>query len=163
MKILGIDPGTSRVGFGLIETSGGLSALRFGTIEAKEKGLPEKIASITTQFRSLLKELKPDIAAIEKIYFTKNQKTAMSVAQARGALLSIVMEHGVTVTEYNPNEVKIQVTGYGLADKKGVAKMVKAILKMEELPGYDDASDALAIAIACANEQKLLTLKRTNI
>ena len=79
----------------------------------------------------------------------------MEVAQARGAILSILLENGVPVVEYAPNEVKAQVAGYGLADKVGVAKMVKLILKIDELPGYDDASDALAIAITAANNRRL--------
>ena len=155
MRILGIDPGTSRIGFGLIETDGGLKLIHYGTIEAKEKTLPGKIANATGQFKKLLAELAPDFAAIEKIYFAKNQKTALSVAQARGALLSILLEKNIPLAEFSPTEVKSQVAGYGLADKKGVAKMVKVILKLTELPGYDDASDALAIAIAAANNYKL--------
>lgn len=163
MRILGIDPGTSRIGFGLIETEGGLRLIRYGTIEAKEKTLPEKISSATTQFRALLKELRPEFVGIEKLFFSKNVKTAMSVAHARGALVSVLMEHNLPMLEIGPNEVKLQVTGYGLADKKGVAKMVGAILKVGTLPGYDDASDALAIAIATAGQQKLLTRHRTSL
>lgn len=163
MRILGIDPGTSRIGFGLIETDGGLRLIRYGTIEAKEKTLPEKIASAAVQFRALLAELRPEFVGIEKLFFAKNTKTAMSVAQSRGALLSILMEHKLPILEFSPNEVKSQVAGYGLADKKGVAKMVGVILKVRELPGYDDASDALAIAIACANQQKLLTRNLTSL
>ena len=159
MKILGIDPGTSRVGYGLIdsESGGKLRLLRYGTLEANEKDLQGKMANITSQFRALLRESRPELAAIERLYFAKNQKTAISVAQARGALLSILLESGVAVTEFSPNEVKSQVAGYGLADKKSVAKMVMAILKTPELPGHDDATDALAIAIVAANHQKLLT------
>ncbi len=169
MKILGIDPGTSRIGFGLIETDGlpgqdligqgGLRLISYGTIEAKEKTLLGKIGGATAQFKKLIAELKPDYAAIEKIFFAKNQKTAMAVAQARGALLSILLEKEIPLMEFSPTEVKSQVAGYGLADKKGVAKIVKMILKLEELPGYDDASDALAIAIAAANQRRLLTRK----
>ncbi len=153
MRILGIDPGTSRIGFGLIETTGGLRMLKYGTLEAKEKDLSGKMTTMTRQFRELLKETKPELAAIERLYFAKNQKTALAVAQARGALLSILLENGIAVTEFSPNEVKSQITGYGLADKKGVAKMVVSILKTE-LTGYDDASDALAIAIVAANHQR---------
>ncbi len=163
MKILGIDPGTSRVGFGLIDTQPHLRLIHYGTLEAKEKDLPGKIANITSQFRSLLKETRPEYAAIERLFFAKNQKTALAVAQARGALLSILLEHQIPFAEFSPNEVKSQIAGYGLADKKGVAKMVMAILKTTELSGYDDASDALAIAIAAANQQKLLTRKSSSI
>lgn len=130
--------------------------LKYGTLEAKEKDLSGKMATMTRQFRALLKETRPELAAIERLYFAKNQKTALAVAQARGALLSILLENNIQVTEFSPNEVKSQLTGYGLADKKGVAKMVVTILKIE-LTGYDDASDALAIAIVAANHQRLLT------
>lgn len=156
MKILGIDPGTSRLGFGLIETGSALKLVHYGTIETGEKTLAGKIGSVTSQLRKLLAELRPDYAAVEKIYFAKNQKTAIDVAQARGAIVSLLLEKGIPIAEFNPNEVKSQVTGYGLADKKGVAKMVKAILKVADLPGYDDASDALAIAITAANYRRLL-------
>ena len=155
MKILGIDPGTSRIGYGLIETSDGLKLVRHGVIEPKQKSLQEKISRLSVYFRKLLDESRPDLAAIEKLFFAKNRKTAMEVAQARGAILSILLENGVPVVEYAPNEVKAQVAGYGLADKVGVAKMVKLILKIDELPGYDDASDALAIAITAANNRRL--------
>lgn len=155
MIILGIDPGTSRVGYGFIESNGPLKLLRYGVIEAKEKTLAGKISNLTVQMRRLIDETKPELAAIEKLYFAKNQKTAIDVAQARGAILSLLLEKNVATVEYSPNEVKSQVTGYGLADKRGIAKMVKAILKVGELPGYDDASDALAIAITAANHRRL--------
>lgn len=156
MKILGIDPGTSRIGFGLIEATGpNLELLTYGIIEAKDKTITGKITELSTQFRKLLLETTPDFAAVEKLFFAKNQKTALDVAQARGVILSLLLEKGIPLAEYAPNEVKIQVTGYGLADKQGVAKMVKTILKVSELPGHDDASDALAVAITAANFLKL--------
>lgn len=154
MKILGIDPGTSRIGFGLIESEG-LKLLKYGVIEAKEKTLAGKLTNLTNQIKKLLEDTNPEMAGIEKLYFAKNQKTAIDVAQARGAILSLLLQKNILTAEYSPNEVKSQVTGYGLADKKGVAKMVKAILKIEDLPGYDDASDALAIAITTANHYRL--------
>lgn len=163
MRILGIDPGTSRIGFGLIETEGGLKLLDYGTIEAKEKNLPGKIANATSQLKALLKKSNPDLVALEKLFFSRNRKTAISVAQARGALLAGVMEHGVELCEFSPTEVKSRVTGYGLADKQGVAKMVKAILKLDTLTGYDDASDAIAIAIAAANHRRFLTRTKAQL
>ena len=156
MRILGIDPGTSRIGYGFIEIVGpSLKLLRHGVIEAKEKTLQGKLVNLISQLRNLLEEMAPDAAAIEKIFFAKNQKTAIDVAQARGAILSLLLQRNIPTAEFSPNEVKSQVTGYGLADKKGVAKMVKAILRVGELPGYDDASDALAIAITAANHKRL--------
>ena len=155
MRILGIDPGTSRIGFGLIETAGGLRLIDYGVIEAREKTLTEKIANFSKKFERLLKDSNPELAAIEKIFFAKNQKTALSVAQARGVLLAALIAKGIPIVEYGPTEVKSNVTGNGLADKQGVAKMVKSILKISELKGYDDAVDAIAIALTAASHQKL--------
>lgn len=100
---------------------------------------------------------KPDVLAIEKLYFAKNQKTALAVAQARGVILLAGKEHGLRIREYAPNEVKIGVTGYGAADKKAVLKMVRLILKRPDLSVIDDASDALALAILAANERLIHT------
>ncbi len=155
MRILGIDPGTSRIGFGLIETAGGLRLVDYGVIEAREKTLTEKIASFSKKFEKLLKDSNPELAAIEKIFFAKNQKTAMAVAQARGVLLAALIAGNIPIVEYGPTEVKSNVTGNGLADKQGVAKLVKSILKISELKGYDDAADAIAIALTAASHQKL--------
>lgn len=154
MKILGIDPGTSRIGYGLIETDS-MKLLDYGVIEAKEKTIPEKISTVFKKMTKLLGDFKPDFAGVEKLYFAKNQKTALDVAQTRGVIISLLLERNIPFGEYSPNEVKVQVTGYGLADKKGVAKMVKAILKISDLKGYDDASDALAIAITAADNKRL--------
>lgn len=154
MKILGIDPGTTRIGYGLIE-SNGLKLLNYGVIETREKNLPKKIAELISQLREFLVQYAPDLLAIEKIYFAKNRKTALDVAQARGAMLALCLEKNIPIVEYSPNEIKSQVTGYGLADKQGVAKMVKMILNVGTLSGYDDASDALAIAITAASKLRL--------
>lgn len=151
MKILGIDPGTHRIGYGLIEKNSGLELLDYGVIEIKQN-VPTLEAA--KQFSALIKRFKPELAAIEKLYFAKNRKTALSVAQTRGILILKILENKIPLVEYGPMEVKLSVTGYGLADKKAVAKMVKLFLKLKELRGYDDASDALAIAITAANHLK---------
>lgn len=155
MRILGIDPGTSRIGFGVIETAGGLRLLHCGTIEAKDKTLAEKIGNFSGQFTKLLSDTNPELAAIETIYFAKNQKTALAVAQARGVLMSLLVDKKVPIVEYGPTEVKLNIAGYGLADKKAVAKMVENILKIKINEKYDDAIDAIAIAITAAGHQKL--------
>ena len=100
----------------------------------------------------LIKQYKPDVMGIEKLYFAKNQKTAIAVAQARGVVLLSAGEHDVPVKEYAPNEAKAGITGYGFSDKKAVSKMVRLILKKHDLKIIDDASDALAIAIVAADE-----------
>ncbi len=166
MRILGIDPGTSRIGFGVIETAGGLRLVDYGVIEAREKTLTEKIANFSKKFEKLVKDTNPELAAIEKLFFAKNQKTALAVAQARGVLMAALIAKDIPIVEYGPTEVKSNITGNGLADKQGVAKMVKSILKVSELKGYDDAVDAIAIAITAASHQKLnglLTPKGTDI
>lgn len=162
MRILGIDPGTSRIGFGVIETAGGLRLLDYGVIEAKEKTLTEKIANFSKKFEKLIKDFTPELAAVEKLFFAKNQKTALAVAQARGILMASLVNQNIPIVEYGPTEVKLNVTGYGLADKAAVARMVKIILKVSDLTGYDDAIDAIAIAITAANH-RLLTEKIAKI
>lgn len=154
MKILGIDPGTSRIGYGLIEKKP-LKLLDYGVIESAQKDLKEKISDFSGKFKKLLAAAAPDLVVMEKIFFTKNRKTAVDVAQARGALLSQCLEKGLQIAEFGPMEIKLAVTGYGLADKKGVAMMVKRILGIEKLDGHDDASDAIAIAIAGVNYKGL--------
>jgi crossover junction endodeoxyribonuclease RuvC len=101
----------------------------------------------------LIKKYTPDIMGIEKLYFVKNQKTAIAVAQARGVILLSARERGIPVKEYAPNEVKLGIAGYGFADKKAVLKMVRLILGKHDLKIIDDASDALAIAIVAAGER----------
>ncbi|MEK7640878.1 MAG: crossover junction endodeoxyribonuclease RuvC [Patescibacteria group bacterium] len=162
MRILGIDPGTSRIGFGVIETAGGLRLVDYGVIEAKEKTLTEKIANFSKKFEKLIKDCNPELAAIEKLFFAKNQKTAIEVAQARGILIAALVNRNIPIVEYGPTEVKLNVTGYGLADKAAVARMVKMILKVKDLPGHDDAIDAIAIAITAASN-RLLTERTADI
>lgn len=149
MKILGIDPGSSRIGYGLIETQPQPTPIAYGTIEA------ENHLEISRQFGELLKNSRPECVGIEKLFFARNRKTALRVAEARGILLLKILECGLPVIELSPMEIKQAIAGYGHADKKGVAKMVRMILNIKNLKGYDDASDALAIAIAAAGRVKL--------
>ena len=153
MKILGIDPGTARIGYGLI-TDRPLKLLTYGVIETSEK-TNKKFLTLAVKVRKLIERLKPDAAAIEKIYFAKNQKTAIEVAQARGIIMFLLLEKQIPVAEYGPQEIKSAVTNYGLADKKAVAKLVGKMLNVERLKGYDDASDALAVAITAINRYTL--------
>lgn len=152
MKILGIDPGSSRTGFGLI-TDHPLQLLKSGVIDLKEKDINKKIFYLASYYEELLTNLKPDLVAIEKIFFTKNTKTAIEVAQARGALVFLTLKNKIRLVEYGPMQVKQTITNYGLADKKAVAKMVAAVLKIDQLKGFDDISDAVAIAITAAHNK----------
>ena len=151
VKILGIDPGSSRLGYGLIEKQGSqLRFLKAGTLEIKEHDLNQKLLYLATDFKKLLASSKPHLVVVEKIYFSKNVKTAIEVAQARGVIIFLTMDRQIPVLEISPQQAKSAVTNYGAADKKAVAKMVSILLKRPSLYKLDDTSDALAIAIAGA-------------
>ena len=150
MKILGIDPGTTRIGYGLIESEGP-RLLRYGVLEIAGASPLEKLEKLRRAFTALIKRLTPAVAGIETIYFSKNRKTALAVAHARGVLLSLLLAKKIPIRECTPNEVKLAVAGYGNADKAAVASLAKKILGSADLVGYDDASDAVAIALATAS------------
>lgn len=154
MKILGVDPGSSRCGFGLIEKEGSrLNFLTAGLIENKESDINYKLFYVARDFDKILLEFQPDLVAIEKIFFSKNVKTAIEVAQARGVLILQTLKRKIQITEYNPQQIKQAVTSYGMADKKSVAKMVALLLRMPSLNVIDDTTDALAIAITAAGRR----------
>ncbi len=155
MIILGIDPGTQRIGYGVID--GTRNAPKFvaaDILNIEEKGAAA-LAETAKEIRALIQKHKPEVVAIEKLFFGKNHKTAMAVAQARGVIVNTVLELGVRVEECAPNEVKLGISGYGFADKKAMFKMVKLILKEPDLDIIDDASDALAIAIFASTRFRL--------
>ncbi len=151
MIILGIDPGTRRVGYGIVEYDKGAISLKdTGLLKIESVDDPQALQEIRERIKTLVAKFKPLILSIEKLYFAKNQKTALQVAQARGVIISTAVEKGLEIQEFGPNEIKLGVTGYGLSDKKAVLKMVRLILREPKLDIIDDASDALAVAIvAC--------------
>ncbi|MFA4905897.1 MAG: crossover junction endodeoxyribonuclease RuvC [Candidatus Margulisiibacteriota bacterium] len=156
MKVLGIDPGTAILGYGLVEENGsGLRPMDFGCLRT-EKGQPPaaRLQQLFRGLKELLEKLKPDGVAVEKLFFSKNVKTAMAVSEARGAILLCAAEANMKVAEYSPLEVKIAVTGYGRAEKRQVQEMVKTLLKLPTLPQPDDAADALALAICHLHSYK---------
>lgn len=157
MKILGIDPGSTLMGYGLIEEKNNdLTLIDYGVLKIEEKDLSQKLLALNKELLALLKETQPEFVGIEKLFFAKNKKTAFEVAHARGVIMLQVLKKGIPLIEVAPNEVKSQVTGYGLSDKKAVEKMVKHILKIETFESDDNAADALAVAIATANLKKIL-------
>lgn len=160
MKILGIDPGTAILGYGLvIENNSGLKTGNFGCLRT-EKGQPpaERLLQLFGGLKDLLEKLKPDGVAVEKLFFSNNVKTAMAVSESRGAILLCAAQAGVKVAEYSPLEVKMAVTGYGRAEKQQVQQMVKTLLRLKEIPRPDDAADALALAICHLHSYKLKVL-----
>lgn len=151
MRILGIDPGSNRCGWGCIEKKGGkIIYIDAGLIETKHSQ-NNKFLFIGQEYKKIIIKTQPDIISIEKIFFAKNVKTAIEVAQARGVILYESLLYNIAIVEYNPMQVKQAVTTYGLADKKAVAKMVSMILAIPQLKMIDDTSDALAIALAACN------------
>jgi len=147
---LGIDPGTATTGYGLVrlEQDGSLVAIKYGVfLTPKESSAPARLEMIYNQLRDLLDEYKPETAAVEKLFFSRNVTTALAVGQARGVVMLCLQQAGIEAFEYTPNEVKQAVAGYGSAQKKQVQEMVRALLLLSEIPRPDDAADALAIAI----------------
>ena len=149
MKILGIDPGMAIVGYALIDFDGeNCSLLSSGSIQTK-KGDREsaRLLEIYNDMQTIVKELQPDFAVIEKLFFVHNQTTVMPVAHARGVILTVLEQHNIRFAEYTPMEIKKVLTGFGRADKKEVEQMVKISLNTEVLPKLDDTVDAIAMAI----------------
>ncbi len=156
MIALGIDPGTRRIGYGVVRKNGSeIVFVAAGLLDIKSSDDIAALRETKKETDRLIKKYRPDIIGVEKLYFAKNQKTALAVAQARGVILLSAAEQKAFIKEYAPNEVKAGITGYGFADKKAVLKMVRLILGKRDLAVIDDASDALAIAIIAAGERLL--------
>ena len=154
---LGIDPGTATTGFGLVRLmpNGELVAVSFGIIATPKDAAPAaRLEMLFDDLNKLLKKQKPDTAAVEKLFFQSNVKTALAVGQARGVIMLCLQKAGIEPFEYTPNEVKQAVAGYGGADKRQVQDMVRALLQLDSIPKPDDAADALAIAITHLNTRR---------
>jgi crossover junction endodeoxyribonuclease RuvC len=153
MILLGIDPGSAAVGYGVIEQTGArLRAVAFGCHSTSpDEPLPVRLQTIHRQVATLLVEHRPSIVAVERLFFSRNAQTAFAVGQARGVVLLAAAEAGVDVAEATPSAIKLAVAGYGRADKEQLGRMVATILGLPETPRPDDAADALAAAIWCAH------------
>jgi crossover junction endodeoxyribonuclease RuvC len=149
MRILGIDPGTASTGFGVVEEiAGELTAIAFGVISTPaHTPMPERLLGLHQQLTRILSLHAPASAAVERLFFQRNVRTAIAVGQARGVALLALAQYGVPVAEYTPPEVKQAVASYGGADKRQVQEMVRILLRLDAIPQPDDAADALAIAI----------------
>ncbi|MGI8475955.1 MAG: crossover junction endodeoxyribonuclease RuvC [Thermomicrobiales bacterium] len=148
MITLGIDPGTARLGFGLVESGEPPTALDFGVIETSPSDtMPDRLVGIFDAVSSLILAHSPDVLAVEQLFFARNVTTAIAVGQARGVVLLAAARAGVDVAEYSPSQVKHAVVGYGKADKHQMQEMVRIILGLDVTPSPDDAADALAIAL----------------
>lgn len=155
MRILGIDPGTGILGFGVVDTTSDPSKA-FVMVDAGVVRTPphtphdERLEDIYDSLTEIFDATKPDACSVEKLFFSKNITTAMSVAEARGVALLVARQHGVPIHEYTPPQIKQTLTGYGKADKKQVQEMVRLQLGLKEVPKPDDCADALGAAITHA-------------
>ena len=149
MRILGIDPGYAIVGFGVSDYTGkNFTPIEYGAILTEaHTDFSQRLKAIADDMDFICERFKPDCMAIEKLFFTNNQKTAIDVAQARGIIILSAVRHNIPIFEYTPLQVKQAVVGYGKAEKKQVMDMTRRILKLEQIPKPDDAADALALTI----------------
>ena len=157
MKILGIDPGMAIVGYGLVEVENGMPVLlASGSIQTnKDLSDSKRLFEIFNDLSVIVEKYKPDCASVENLFFFKNQKTVIPVAEARGVILTVLEKYGIPAFSYTPMEVKQVLTGYGRAEKKEVEQMVKIALNTDSLPKLDDTVDAIAIAI-CHSRNSLI-------
>jgi crossover junction endodeoxyribonuclease RuvC len=149
MRIIGIDPGTGILGFGVIDVEKGkVQLVDAGVIRTPVKEDDAvRLQTIYDELTDIIAETKPEMMSVEKLFFARNVTTAMTVAQARGVVLLCAMQAGLKIHEYTPMQIKQALTGYGRAEKKQIQEMVRVILQLKEVPKPDDAADALAAAI----------------
>jgi crossover junction endodeoxyribonuclease RuvC len=161
--ILGLDPGSFHTGYGLVEKRGSaLSALDWGRISSpRSRALVARLADLSESLEALLDRSAPDLVVLETPFHGLNSRSLIVLAEARGALLACLGRRSIEVAEYTPAEVKSAVTGNGRADKEQVARMVRILLRLEGEPLEEDTSDALAVAICCAQRHKLDRLAKS--
>lgn len=151
MITLGIDPGTARLGYGVVDSRGDARALAYGVVETpRGMAMADRLVVLFDGVGALIAAHRPECLAVEQLFFARNVTTALSVGQARGVVLLAGARAGLAVAEYTPAEVKQAVTGYGKADKPQMQEMVRLILRLDRVPAPDDAADALAVALCHA-------------
>ncbi|HSX34458.1 MAG TPA: crossover junction endodeoxyribonuclease RuvC [Candidatus Saccharimonadales bacterium] len=157
MRIIGIDPGTGILGFGIIEVNGTkVQLVDAGVIRTPvHEDDAIRLQTIYEELTDIIVQTKPDTMSVEKLFFARNVTTAMTVAQARGVVLLCGQQAGLNLFEYTPMQIKQAVTGYGKADKKQMQEMVRVLLQLKEIPRPDDAADALAAALTHASVARM--------
>ena len=158
MRVLGIDPGFDRLGIAVVEKEGGQRerVLFSSCVTTSAKDLfPKRLREVVNEARHIMEEWKPDIVALETLLITKNQKTAMRVAETRGALIYIAETLGIPSKEYSPSKIKLSVGGHGRADKRDVERMVRLLVSFPKENVLDDEIDAVAVAITCLAHEKI--------
>ena len=158
MLVLGLDPGIAITGYGLVEESpeGDLTCIEYGTVKTPAgQPMPSRLLSIDAELGALIERYKPDVVAVEELFFCRNVTTALIVGQARGVAILTAARADVPVREYKPMEVKQAVTGYGRAPKAQVQEMVRLLLNLDHVPQPDDAADAVAVAVCHIHNVRL--------
>ena len=161
MIILGLDPGTARMGWGVVDTGENhrvdkAVCLGYGCITTdKSMTDSQRLVAVANGLEGVLDTYKPKTVSVERLFFSRNQKTVMTVSQARGVLLYVIERQGYPLMEFTPQEVKLALTGYGKAEKAQIQNMVQLLLKLPQLPQPDDAADAVAIALTAAQTIRL--------
>jgi len=159
MRVLGLDPGLTCAGYGLVEQKDrSLVAVDFGAIRTPQGPVPRRLELLYDEIRTILVRHSPDAVSVERVLFSANTRTAMSVGQAAGIALLVASQAGCEVAEYSPNEVKQTVAGYGAADKGQMQLMIARLLGLKDIPKPADAADALGLAITHIHSRKLRRL-----
>jgi len=160
IKILGFDPGSHRLGYGLILKKFGnnIKLLKHGLIDIHNDDQKTRLCLLDKKIKNLIDDNQPDLIGVEKLYFSRNQKTAMDVAEARGIILLAAGQRNIPIKEYSPSTVKQRIAGSGRADKKSVFRMIQFFLGLKDFNCADDVSDAIAVAITAATEIDSMTV-----
>ena len=152
MIVLGVDPGTARLGWAVVDDEPELRPIDFGLITTQPtSAMPVRLREIHLEIADLIDRFRPDVVVVEQLFFARNVTTALAVGQARGVVLLAAAQRDVDVAEYTPSEVKQAVVGYGKADKPQMQEMVRLILGLDRVPSPDDVADALALAVCHAH------------
>ncbi|MBI3627391.1 MAG: crossover junction endodeoxyribonuclease RuvC [Candidatus Sungbacteria bacterium] len=154
-RVLGVDPGTTRVGYAVLEGAKNHSVVASGVFTERGTNPAHQLFLLHKRLRGVIRRTKPEAIAIEKLFFSKNVKTALAVAEARGIILLTAEMSNLRVYEYTPQEIKIALTSRGNADKKQVAAMIRLLLHLSRLPKLDDETDAMAIALTALVSQPI--------
>jgi crossover junction endodeoxyribonuclease RuvC len=164
MRVLGLDPGLTCAGYGIVDDVGGrLAVVAYGAIRTRRGPVPARLRSLYEEVLGLIETQHPEAVSVERVIFNANTRTAMSVGQAAGVGLLAAAQRGCEVAEYTPNEVKMAVVGYGGAEKLQVQKMVQRLLGLRDIPKPPDTADALALAITHLHARRLRALAKEAI
>jgi crossover junction endodeoxyribonuclease RuvC len=160
VRVLGIDPGTAITGYGVVdENEQGLALVDCGVVTTPAgEPLPQRLQRIYRGLAGVVDQYRPEVAAVEELFFSRNVRTALSVGHARGVALLALADAGLAIFEYKPLEVKQAVAGYGGADKHQVQEMVRMLLSLDEVPRPDDAADAVAVAVCHLHSRRMADL-----